>query len=66
MITVMLQFPSLDELWAFRIEAMVVFVDMDKSRNLLICRCLQQHVRLAKSKYHATVMVNENADERLE
>jgi hypothetical protein len=58
MTEVMLQFRSADDLWAFRIEAMVVFVDMDRDRNLLICRCLQQHVRLAISKYQATAMVN--------
>jgi hypothetical protein len=60
MIEVVFQFSCADDLWAFRIEALVDFVSMDKDKNVLVCMCLSQHVELAKSKYKAVVLVNQN------
>jgi hypothetical protein len=55
-----LQFPSMDDLWAFRIEAMIGFIDLDKERNLLICRGTTKQIELAISKYGASVVINQH------
>jgi hypothetical protein len=56
-----LQFISMDDLWAFRIETMVDPVDMDKDRNILVCKCSSYHLKLAISKYKAAVLVNQKS-----
>lgn len=59
---VTLQFRSPDELWAFRIEALIDFIRMNKDMNLLTCQCSPQQVQLAVAKYRASVVLNREAD----
>lgn len=54
------QFQSLDDLWAFRIEALIYFIDMDKNENTLTCKCSPEHIRLAVSKYKAVILLQVN------
>lgn len=62
MVEVVFQFSSADDLWAFRIEALVDFVGMNKDTKLLVCRCLPQHMELAISKYKAVALVKQNEE----
>lgn len=64
-VNVTLQFTSMDDLWAFRIEALIGYVNMDKDRNILTCRCTAQHVQLAISKYKASIVVRQSTNEAL-
>lgn len=55
----MIQFPSLDDLWSFRIEALIDYIEMDKEKCTLTCRCTQKDLELAIGKYRAGVLVGE-------
>lgn len=62
--SIILQFRSIDELWAFRIEALIYFIDMDKENYVLTCKCSSAHIELAVKKYKASVVVgNASLDE---
>ena len=59
---VTLQFQSLDDLWAFRIDALIYFIEMNQAQITLTCKCSQQHLQLAVSKYKAEVLITLNND----
>lgn len=52
-----LQFKTMDDLWAFRIEALINFTGMNKEKCLLGCKCSAQNMQLAIEKYKAIVVV---------
>jgi len=54
-----LQFRSLDDLWAFRIDALISFIGMNADKLLLTCRCSKASMQLALSKYKAIVFIQE-------
>ena len=53
-----LQFKSLNDLWAFRIEALIDFIEMDNENYTLTCRCPQADIELAVKKFKASVVVD--------
>jgi hypothetical protein len=55
--SITLQFQSLDDLWAFRIEALVYFIAIDPASVTLTCKCNRQHLQLAVSKYKAHILL---------
>ena len=55
--SITLQFQSIDDLWAFRIEALVYFIAIDPTSATLTCKWSQQYLQLAVSKYKAHVLL---------
>jgi hypothetical protein len=58
-----LQFRSLDDLWAFRIAALISYIEMDKENCILICKCSHEYLQLAVKKYGASVIVAASSSE---
>jgi hypothetical protein len=52
-----LQFRSLDDLWAFRIAALITVVEMDQVHITLTCTCSKAAMDLAVSQYKASVIL---------
>ena len=60
---IMIKFRSLDELWSFRIETLIDFIEMDRESCTLTCRCFQRQLQVAVKKYGARVVVGEVREE---
>ena len=53
---VMLQFLSLDDLWAFKFEVDANFFEMNPRLRTIVCDCTKEEIDLAIKKFNAIVV----------
>lgn len=56
MITVALQFPSVQLLWQFRLAIAASKFTLHAASKTLVCCCTEDHISLAIARYQATVV----------
>lgn len=57
---VFFQFPTIRDLWKFRVEVNALMFEINFLRRTLICECSDEDLDLAVSKYSAKIITKES------